>query len=70
MIEVFTTNVNTHAEAQVVLYTLHQNIHAININFDLEDCDKILRLEAESINNNLVINTVNKLGFKCEVLLD
>lgn len=38
------------------------------INFDLEDCDRILRVEAESISYQTIIELLNKNGFLAEVL--
>jgi hypothetical protein len=39
------------------------------INFDLEDCDKILRIEAENIVPERIIEILNANGCYCEVLL-
>jgi hypothetical protein len=38
------------------------------INFDLDDCDRILRVEAEQIEVSMVIESVCKLGFDCVTL--
>ena len=38
------------------------------INFDLEDCDKILRVEAENIPITEIIAAIQKLGLTCELL--
>jgi len=37
-------------------------------NFDLEDKDNILRIEACPMVNNFLIQEINKLGFECEEL--
>lgn len=37
-------------------------------NFDLEDCDKILRVETKTIPAALVLNTLHNLGYTCEIL--
>ena len=37
-------------------------------NFDLEDKDNILRIEASPLVNNFLIQEINKLGFECEEL--
>lgn len=39
-------------------------------NFDLEDCDKILRVESEFEIANTIMTLVNSEGFKCVELLD
>ena len=37
-------------------------------NFDLEDCDNILRVETPVIAAGLVINTLEERGYLCEEL--
>jgi len=40
-----------------------------DINFDLEDCDKILRVEAESISVQSILKLLKQHGFHAEVLI-
>jgi len=49
MVEVFKTNVNNRREAQKLVMLLQDNFPGSRINFDLEDCDRILRVEAVMI---------------------
>ena len=71
MIEVFKTTINNLAQAMKVSKALEDAFGECRISFDLEDSDKILRLESKTtINNRLVINVLNQLGFKCFVLPD
>jgi hypothetical protein len=37
-------------------------------NFDLEDCDNILRVETQTPHPTLVLNTLHELGYVCEEL--
>ena len=39
-------------------------------NFDLEDCDHILRVEAVSLQPKVIIQNLNKAGFACAELED
>ena len=39
------------------------------INFDLDDCDKILRMEGERIESEKIISLLNSNGHQCEMLL-
>lgn len=39
-------------------------------NFDLEDCDKILRVEAVSLPASVIIQNLKKAGFACTELED
>jgi hypothetical protein len=38
-------------------------------NFDLQDCDKILRIEGEGIEAYKVISLLSSAGFACEELV-
>jgi hypothetical protein len=39
-------------------------------NFDLEDCDKILRVEAISLPASVIIQNLKRAGFACTELED
>ncbi|HYG14985.1 MAG TPA: hypothetical protein VEC12_04460 [Bacteroidia bacterium] len=69
-VEVFKTNVSKIKEAERVAKMLADVLPAGKISFDLEDCDRILRVEAVNgqINCQQVITLVQKNGFACEVL--
>lgn len=45
MTEIFKTNVQTEIEALLLTRLLGKIFSEAKINFDLEDCDKILRIE-------------------------
>lgn len=70
MVEVFKTNVQKSDEAQVVIKNLLEHFPNAKINFDLEDCDRILRIENETKIALFVINLVKKNGFTCKELSD
>ena len=44
MIEVFKTNVKDKTQSQVLIEMIHSAFPTYKVNFDLEDCDKILRV--------------------------
>ncbi|MBZ4044533.1 hypothetical protein [Flavobacterium hibisci] len=69
MIEVFKTNVQEAAHSEMIIGRLLEHFPNSVINFDLEDCDKILRIHASEISNHKIIELLNSHGFKCEVLL-
>jgi len=60
MIEVFKTNVKNKKDANRIISILNSMFEKYSINFDLEDCDKILRIE----NNYGVID----ISIICELL--
>jgi hypothetical protein len=68
MVEVFKTNVQEVDDANTVIQRLLEHFPTYKINFDLEDCDKVLRIENNSINNRLVIETLTNNGYFCEAL--
>ncbi len=49
MVEIFKTNVKNKKLAEKVLKILHANLPGYLFNFDLEDCDRILRAQSRGI---------------------
>tara|TARA_R110002050_G_scaffold34230_1_gene86574 strand:+ start:14085 stop:14333 length:249 start_codon:yes stop_codon:yes gene_type:complete len=45
IVEIFKTNVNNQRLASMIISDLNQLYPEYRINFDLEDCDNILRIE-------------------------
>ena len=72
MIEVFRTNVGKEKEADLLLGHFHREFPNYRINFDLEDCDKILRIETDTALINVValFACMKAYGFIAEVLPD
>lgn len=68
MVEVFKTNVNSHNDSEKMLKTLKKKFPLLRINFDLDDCDKILRAEGKNICIEEIIREMNLKKFKCEQL--
>jgi len=70
MVEVFKTNVQHKELAEQLVSALQDRIDFCKINFDLEDCDKILRVECKQVCVETVIEILNTHGLQCEVLTD
>jgi len=68
MIEVFKTNVQKKAQSKMLLSILSEAFPSFKINFDLSDCDKVLRVEGENMRAPGIVLLVEKYGFKCEIL--
>ena len=68
MVEVFKTNVMESGRAKELIKNLIDQFPSLKINFDLDDCDKILRVEGENIQPEPVIRIVNARGYECSVL--
>ncbi len=68
MIEVFKTNVQHREIAEQLTAILRDQFAFSNINFDLQDCDKILRVESEQVCVETIIKILSIHGLECEVL--
>ena len=72
MVEVFKTNVEDRGHAKMLIEKIHQHFIDYKANFDLEDCDKILRVKsfAGHVQSTLLIHLLKQFGFQAEVLDD
>jgi hypothetical protein len=68
VVEVFKTSVNSKDESVHLLRQLHLHFPACKINFDLEDCDHILRIEGRDICVQTVSEILTTQNFTCEQL--
>lgn len=67
---VFKTSVNTAQHVDELTPALNALIQPPNWNFDLEDCDRILRVETQHNIAPAVVEVVSQRGFMCEELAD
>jgi hypothetical protein len=68
MIEVFKTNVQKKAESKMLLCVLSEAFPTFKTNFDLSDCDKVLRVEGDNMEALEIMILAKEYGFKCEIL--
>ncbi|MEC5145562.1 hypothetical protein [Chitinophaga sp. 212800010-3] len=68
MVEVFKTNVQRSSAAKEIISVLLRNFPGSKINFDLDDCDKVLRVEGEDFQPGKIMMIVNENGFQCQVM--
>ncbi|HEV8506042.1 MAG TPA: hypothetical protein VGQ53_11600 [Chitinophagaceae bacterium] len=68
MIEVFKTNVEETVQAKKIVDLLLEHFPDNKINFDLHDCDKILRVEGKSFCAEKIMTLVTENGFRCNIL--
>ncbi|OCK53061.1 hypothetical protein BA768_00450 [Chryseobacterium sp. CBo1] len=68
MIEIFRTNVIEAAEAKSIIEVILSKYPDLEVNFDLEDCDKILRVCGFNFSNLEISEQLHKMGHRCEVL--
>jgi hypothetical protein len=70
-IEVFKTNVADPERAKRLADQIERNFTNCKVNFDLDDCDRILRVVfEEQIQSDLLIDLLQEAGCKAEVLPD
>lgn len=70
MVEVFSTNINTEKNAVAFLILFKKEYPAYRINFDLEDCDNVLRVQSEtsSIDADGIISIIKASGYYAQVM--
>ena len=68
MVEIFKTNVFEKGKSRTIIRKLLQYFPKNKINFDLEDCDKILRVEGENILARQIMELLYEEGHECEIL--
>jgi hypothetical protein len=68
MVEVFKTNVQKKAQSKMLVFLLSEAFPSFKINFDLSDCDAVLRVEGKNIDTLRIIILVKENGFTCEIL--
>lgn len=70
IVEVFKTNVKSTDVAQFAIQKLKELLPDAKINFDLDDCDHILRIEAlrSEIEVDAIVNYAKKMNIQIEVL--
>jgi len=67
MVEVFKTNLRER-KAGPIIKALSKSFPEYKIDIDLEDRDKILRIEGEKISAKEIMTMLEKEGFQCAVL--
>lgn len=69
MIYVFKTSVKRQGEVKKLRPSLNKLVdNNGHWNFDLEDCDNILRVETQSLNAPMITLLLKNKGFHCEEL--
>jgi hypothetical protein len=72
MVEVFKTNVKDHEHAIMLVDRIHETFQGYKANFDLDDCDHILRVKSTTgcVQPSDLIDLLKDFGFNAEVLSD
>jgi len=71
MIEVFKTNISCPEKALQLVQQIHKSFSGYKANFDLEDCDRILRIVSSCGNiTSYFIEWLQEQGCYAEILPD
>ena len=71
MVEVFKTSVNDYTHAQRLISEIRKAFPSYKANFDLDDCDNILRIECvNEVEINYLIKLLDNHNCEAEVLMD
>jgi hypothetical protein len=72
MIEVFKTNVTERDHANMLIGLIHKIFIDYKANFDLDDCDNILRVKSSEgkVQSSCLVDLLKHFGFHAEVLPD
>jgi len=67
-VAVFKTDVSDHKKAALLIRMLKRSVASSRITFDLEDCDKVLRIEQGLPFVHKVVKTLERYGSTCSLL--
>jgi len=72
MVEIFKTNITCPEKARQLVDKIHQTFASYTANFDLDDCDKVLRVVYGSADKPALgfIEWLNNFGCTAEALPD
>ena len=71
MVEVFKTNVQHADHARTLIDEIHARFENYRANFDLEDCDRILRVSSRTlVEASPLLELLQRYGFDGQVLSD
>jgi hypothetical protein len=65
MVEVFATNVDTGIAASRLINLLRLRFPGSRVNIDLDDCDRVLRVQGERLCPTQISQLVQAQGFYC-----
>ncbi len=68
-VAVFSTNVIDTGQSELLTMQLQQQFPGSRISFDLEDCDKVLRVEGKDVDPAEIIRQLHTTGYRCEEML-
>ncbi len=68
MVAIFKTNVTDFSKADEIISMLSHHLPGCKINFDLQDCDNVLRVKGNNVSPTQIIQLVSSAGAVCTLL--
>lgn len=68
MIGIFKTNINTQQDKNTVVNAIAGHFNPTACTVDLEDCDRVLRVVGQQLEEEQLISFVRSLGYHCSQL--
>lgn len=69
MVKVYKTNIIDRRIAREILQKIREELPESDPSFDLDDCDKVLRIESrKAVKEMLIEEIINNYGYQLEVL--
>jgi hypothetical protein len=68
MVEVFKTNVRRKRQAKYLIQQIGHHYPSALSNFDLEDCDCVLRVKDDLFSPLRIIEILAGNGFECQIM--
>jgi hypothetical protein len=68
MVAIFKTNITDFSKADEIIFMLSNHLPGCKINFDLQDCDNILRVKGDNVSVTEIIQLVISTGAACALL--
>ena len=68
MVEVFKTVVQTKTQSEELISVLSELFPDFKINFDLSDCDRILRVEGNDLPPYKITEILNTRFYQCDLI--
>lgn len=67
-VKIFSTDIENRTQVNDISAAICSLFPHSIVTVDLEDCDKVLRVEGNIPTSEYIINLLSKLGFRCEEL--
>lgn len=68
MVYIFKTDIFNSSEAEIIKSSLSELFDEVMVTFDLDDCDRIMRIETKIPDRRRLINFLHSLQFEIEEL--